>query len=89
MSEQVCPKRGEPVFGCGWHTLNDKWASLECKKLPVPAPEPLAPSPEIRYQLRNWHHVTCGNFGGNACTCLDAREALIIELDDLFGGKRQ
>jgi hypothetical protein len=40
----------------------------------------LSPAPERRHQLRNWHHVTCSNFGGGACTCLAAREALIADL---------
>jgi predicted nucleic acid-binding Zn-ribbon protein len=44
-----------------------------------PAPK-LSPAPEIRHQLRDWHHVTCSNFGGGACSCLDARENLIREL---------
>jgi hypothetical protein len=44
-----------------------------------PAPR-LSPAPERRHQLRNWHHVTCTGFGGGACTCLAAREALIAEL---------
>jgi hypothetical protein len=41
---------------------------------------PTEAAPELRHQLRNWHHVTCSNFGGGACTCLAAREALIAEL---------
>jgi hypothetical protein len=36
--------------------------------------------PEIRYQLRNWHHVTCAGLGGQACNCWRQREELIAEL---------
>jgi hypothetical protein len=44
-----------------------------------PAPK-LSPAPEIRYQLRNWHHVTCTIPFAGPCTCLEARENLIKEL---------
>jgi hypothetical protein len=30
-AQQTCLKCGEPVFGIGWHMLNEKWASLDCK----------------------------------------------------------
>lgn len=36
-------------------------------------------SPEIRYMMRDVHHVTCLVAAG-ACTCLEWREKLIAEL---------
>lgn len=43
-----------------------------------------SPTPEIRYQLRNWHHISCHSIAGAECTCLERREALITELSGSY-----
>lgn len=69
------------LAGCRLCGIREQWHGTRMHQFePVSTPEPLSPSPEIRYQLRNWHHVTCAGFGGQACTCLAQREALIAEL---------
>lgn len=74
-----------PVCRYKFYSSEALFKHREMRHGPRATPEPLSRAPEIRYQLRNAHNVTCAWIArAGECTCVEWREALIAEWADLI-----